>query len=83
MNDHQQQEQQQSQLKALIAKGKEQGFLTYTEINDHLPANIVDPEQIESIISTINDMGIQVFETAPDADTLLINNNEATNSRLA
>ena len=72
----QQQEQQQSQLKALIAKGKEQSFLTYAEVNDHLPADIVDPEQVEGIISMINDMGIQVFETAPDADTLLINNNE-------
>lgn len=72
-----QQQEQQSQLKALIAKGKEQGFLTYAEVNDHLPTNIVDPEQVESIISTIHDMGIQVFESAPDADTLLINNNEA------
>ena len=76
MNE-QQAVQQQSQLKALIAKGKEQGFLTYAEVNDHLPADIVDPEQIESIISTINDMGIQVFETTPDTDTLLINDNEA------
>lgn len=71
-------EQQQSQLKALIAKGKEQGFLTYTEVNDHLPADIVDPEQVENIISMINDMGIQVFETPPDDDTLLINNNETS-----
>jgi len=76
MNE-QQQAQQQSQLKALIAKGKEQGFLTYAEVNDHLPADIVDPEQVENIIGMINDMGIQVFETAPDADTLLMNNNEA------
>jgi len=60
--------QQQSQLKQLIAKGKEQGFLTYAEVNDHLPDGIVEPEQIEDIIRMINDMGIQVHETAPDAD---------------
>ncbi len=62
------QQQQQSQLKQLIAKGKEQGFLTYTEVNDHLPDNIVEPEQIEDIIRMINDMGITVHEAAPDAD---------------
>ncbi|MEA3273911.1 MAG: RNA polymerase sigma factor RpoD [Pseudomonadota bacterium] len=60
------QEQQQSQLKQLIAKGKEQGFLTYTEVNDHLPPGIVEPEQIEDIVRMINDMGITVHETAPD-----------------
>ncbi len=60
------QEQQQSQLKQLIAKGKEQGFLTYTEVNDHLPPGIVEPEQIEDIVRMINDMGISVHETAPD-----------------
>ena len=49
-----------SQLKVLIAKGKEQGFLTYHEVNDHLPDDIVDPEQIEDIINMINDMGINV-----------------------
>jgi RNA polymerase primary sigma factor len=63
--------QQQSQLKLLIAKGKEQGYLTYAEVNDHLPNDIVDPEQIEDIVAMINDMGITVYETAPDADTLL------------
>jgi RNA polymerase primary sigma factor len=63
---------QQSQLKRLIAKGKEQGFLTYSEVNDHLPDDIVDPEQIEDIIGMINDMGIAVHEVAPDADTLLL-----------
>jgi len=63
-----QQKQQQSQLKQLIAKGKEQGFLTYAEVNDHLPDGIVEPEQIEDIIRMINDMGIQVYETAPDVD---------------
>ena len=66
-------QQQQSQLKILIAKGKEQGYLTYAEVNDHLPNEIVDPEQIEDIISMINDMGISVHEQAPDADTLLMN----------
>ncbi|WP_411293548.1 RNA polymerase sigma factor RpoD [Thiohalobacter sp.] len=63
---------QQSQLKLLIAKGKEQGFLTYAEVNDHLPDDIVDPEQIEDIINMINDMGISVHEETPDADTLLL-----------
>ncbi|NOQ35555.1 MAG: RNA polymerase sigma factor RpoD [Methylococcaceae bacterium] len=65
------QEQQQSQLKQLIAKGKAQGYLTYAEVNDHLPGDIVDPEQIEDIIGMINDMGIQVHEVAPDADSLI------------
>ena len=63
--------QQQSQLKVLIAKGKEQGYLTYAEVNDHLPNSIVDPEQIEDIVAMINDMGITVYESAPDADTLM------------
>nr|WP_296747464.1 RNA polymerase sigma factor RpoD [Thioalkalivibrio sp.] len=65
-------EEQQSQLKELIAKGKEQGYLTYTEVNDHLPDSIIDSEQIEDIIAMINDMGIAVHEQAPDADTLLL-----------
>ncbi len=65
------QEQQQSQLKQLIAKGKMQGYLTYAEVNDHLPSDIVDPEQIEDIISMMNDMGIQVYEVAPDEDSLI------------
>ncbi len=64
--------QQQSQLKLLIAKGKDQGYLTYHEVNDHLPDGIVDPEQIEDIISMINDMGITVHEVPPDADSLLL-----------
>jgi RNA polymerase primary sigma factor len=68
---------QQSQLKLLIAKGKEQGFLTYAEVNDHLPDDIVDPEQIEDIIGMINDMGIQVHETAPDADSLILSSDSA------
>ena len=68
-------EQQQSQLKKLIARGKEKGFLTYVEVNDHLPDDIVDPEQIEDIIAMINDMGIEVHEFVPDAETLLLNEN--------
>ncbi|MEB4590136.1 RNA polymerase sigma factor RpoD [Candidatus Thiothrix sp. Deng01] len=68
-----QEEQQQSGLKELIARGKEQGFLTYAEVNDHLPDTIVDPEQIEDIVAMINDMGITVYEHAPDADSLLLN----------
>ena len=62
----------QSRLKSLIAKGKEQGYLTYAEVNDHLPEDISDPDQVEDIIQMINDMGIQVFEEAPDADELLM-----------
>ncbi len=68
-----QEQQQQSQLKQLIAKGKTQGYLTYAEVNDHLPSDIVDPEQIEDIIGMINDMGIQVHEEAPDDEALLTN----------
>ncbi|MCO1952699.1 RNA polymerase sigma factor RpoD [Pseudomonas aeruginosa] len=64
--------QQQSRLKELIARGREQGYLTYAEVNDHLPEDISDPEQVEDIIRMINDMGINVFETAPDADALLL-----------
>ncbi|MGB7213921.1 MAG: RNA polymerase sigma factor RpoD [Gammaproteobacteria bacterium] len=69
---HPQEDERQSQLKLLIAKGKEQGFLTYAEVNDHLPSDIVDPEQIEDIVNMINDMGIPVFEKAPDAESLLL-----------
>ena len=64
-------QQQQSRLKELIAKGKEQGYITYAEVNDHLPDDISDPDQIEDIIRMINDMGITVYETAPDPDELL------------
>ncbi|WP_371868486.1 RNA polymerase sigma factor RpoD [Telluria aromaticivorans] len=67
-----------NKLKALIKSGKERGFLTYSEINDHLPENIVDPEAIEGIIGTFNDMGIAVYEHAPDAETLLLSDNVAT-----
>ena len=64
--------QQQSRIKELITRGREQGYLTYAEVNDHLPEDISDPEQVEDIIRMINDMGINVFETAPDADALLL-----------
>ena len=65
----------QSQLKLLVTRGKEQGYLTYAEVNDHLPEDIVDSDQIEDIIQMINDMGIQVLEEAPDADDLILNEN--------
>jgi len=65
----------QSQLKLLVQRGKEQGYLTYAEVNDHLPEDIVDSDQIEDIIQMINDMGIQVMEEAPDADDLLLAEN--------
>ncbi len=64
-------EQQQSQIKELIARGKMQGYLTYSEVNDHLPGDIVDPDQVEDIIAMINDMGIEVLEEAPDDGQLL------------
>ena len=64
-----------NKLKALIKLGKERGFLTYAEVNDHLPDDVVDAEQIEAIITTFSDMGISVFDQAPDAETLLLNEN--------
>ncbi|WP_305842283.1 RNA polymerase sigma factor RpoD [Photobacterium leiognathi] len=67
----------QSQLKLLVAKGKEQGYLTYAEVNDHLPEDIVDSDQVEDIIQMINDMGIKVVETAPDADELMMTEDNA------
>jgi RNA polymerase primary sigma factor len=70
-------ERRRQKLKNLIKLGKERGFLTYSEINDHLPENIVDPEAIEGIIGTFNDMGIAVYEQAPDAETLLLSDNVA------
>jgi RNA polymerase primary sigma factor len=66
------------QIKNLINKGRERGFLTYAEINDQLPENIVDPEAIEGIIATFNDMGIAIYERAPDAEALLLSDNVAT-----
>ncbi|OHY80353.1 RNA polymerase sigma factor RpoD [Marinobacter sp. AC-23] len=69
---------QKSRLKDLIARGKEQGYLTYAEVNDHLPEDIADPDQVEDIIRMINDMGIQVSEVAPDADTLIMTDGDST-----
>ncbi|WP_343187803.1 RNA polymerase sigma factor RpoD [Buchnera aphidicola (Periphyllus koelreuteriae)] len=68
-----------SQLKSLITYGKEQGFLTFAEINDHLPEDMIDSEQIQDIIKMINDMGIQVVENAPDLDDLILNNSRDNN----
>jgi RNA polymerase primary sigma factor len=70
---------QAQQLKELIARGKEQGFLTYAEVNDHLPNDIVDPEQIEDIVNMINDMGITVYEKAPDAEEILLSDAAVSN----
>ena len=69
-------EDEKSLLKVLIAKGKEQGFLTYGEVNDHLPDGIVEPEQIEDIVNMINDMGIKVYETPPDLDGQITDNTD-------
>ncbi|MGD8341353.1 MAG: RNA polymerase sigma factor RpoD [Gammaproteobacteria bacterium] len=71
----QHEDERQSQLKLLIAKGKEQGYLTYGEVNDHLPSDIVDPEQIEDIVNMINDMGITVYEKASDAESEILSDN--------
>ncbi|AAF84159.1 RNA polymerase sigma factor RpoD [Xylella fastidiosa] len=70
---------QQSDIKQLISKGLEQGYLTYAEVNDHLPEDLVDPDQIEDIIGMINGMGIEVHEVAPDAETLLLNEGNTGN----
>jgi len=74
---------QAQQLKELIARGKEQGYLTYAEVNDHLPSGIVDPEQIEDIVNMINDMGITVHEKAPDAESLILSDAAATDEDAA
>ena len=74
---------QQSRLKDLISKGKDQGYLTYAEVNDHLPHDISDSNQVEDIIQMINDMGIQVFEVAPDADTLLMTEGDRSADEIA
>ncbi len=76
-------EQQQSRIKELIARGKEQGYLTYAEVNDHLPEDISDPDQVEDIIQMINDMGIQVYEVAPDAETLLMTDGDSSADEIA
>jgi len=76
-------QEQQSRIKELIARGKEQGYLTYAEVNDHLPEDISDPDQVEDIIQMINDMGIRVYEIAPDADTLLMTDGDASADEIA
>jgi RNA polymerase primary sigma factor len=76
---HPEEDERQSQLKILIAKGKEQGYLTYGEVNDHLPSEIVDPEQIEDIVNMINDMGITVYEKASDAESLVLSDSAVSN----
>ncbi len=75
--------QQQSRIKDLITRGKEQGFLTYADVNDHLPDDISEPDQVEDIIQMINDMGIQVFETAPDLDQVLMEEGDAAADEIA
>jgi len=70
--------QQAQQLKDLIARGKEQGYLTYSEVNDHMPNDIVDPEQIDDIVNMINDMGISVHESAPDSESLMLSDEAVT-----
>ena len=78
LEEHELEDEDESQLKLLIAKGKEQGFITYHEVTEHLPDDIVDPEQIEDIINMINDMGIEVHEFPPGLDQLLPNNADTT-----
>ena len=74
---------EQSRLRALIAKGKEQGYLTYAEVNDHLPEGIVDSDQIEDIINMITEMGIVVQEQPPDEDSLSLGENQTTDEDAA
>ncbi len=74
---------QQSRLRELITRGKEQGYLTYAEVNDHLPEDIADPDQVEDIIRMINDMGIQVCEVAPDADSLIMSEGDSADEEIA
>ena len=76
-------QQQQSRIKELITRGKEQGYLTYAEVNDHLPEDISDPDQVEDIIQMINDMGIRVYESAPDAEALLMTDGENSADEIA
>ena len=74
---------QQSRIKELIARGKEQGYLTYADVNDHLPQDISDPDQVEDIIQMINDMGIRVYENAPDAEELLMTDGDSSADEIA
>ena len=73
----------QSRIKELINRGREQGYLTYDEVNDHLPDDISDPDQVEDIIQMINDMGIRVYEVAPDADELLMTDGDSSADEIA
>ena len=81
--DDSQKESQKTRLKDLITRGKDQGYLTYAEVNDHLPADITDPEQIEEIIGMINDMGIVVSEEAPEIDDLILTDSDASEDESA
>ena len=74
------QETQRSQLRKLIIQGKQQGFLTYREINDHLPEDVHDTDQIEAVVNMINDMGIDVYDEPPDPDALLLKTEAAATS---
>jgi RNA polymerase primary sigma factor len=74
---------QQSRIKDLITRGKDQGYLTYAEVNDHLPDDISDPDQIEEIIQMINDMGIRVYESAPDAEDVLMTDGDSSADEIA
>ena len=76
-------DQKQSRIKELINRGREQGYLTYGEVNDHLPDDISDPDQVEDIIQMINDMGIRVYETAPDAEELLMTDGDSATDEIA
>src|SRR3990167_8957834 len=78
MTQDSQKDSQKSRLKDLISRGKDQGYLTYADVNDHLPSDITDPEQIEEIIGMINDMGIQVAEDAASVDELIVADNDST-----
>ena len=69
-----------SEIKKLITKGREQGYLTYAEVNDHLPDDIIESEQLEDIIAMINDMGIEVHEVAPDAESLILSDSAPAGS---
>lgn len=72
----------QSELKRLIIKGREQGFLTYREINDHLPDDMNDTDQIEAVVNMINEMGIDVYDSVPDADSLLLKTAEGSSAEV-
>ena len=76
-------EAQKNQIQLLIAKGKDQGYLTYSEVNDHLPTDILDPEQVNEIVNMINDMGITVHERAPDTDSLVLSDAAVSDDDIA